>query len=347
MKSFVLGFVVCCLLQFHLFAGESAAITVSSPDAVRILKLESGQPRLYDSNPLRVIGKVATKLDGWQFTSIPQRLVNAYRIHVNRTGVIYAFGGGSSRKPPTREKFLGNESAQWEEEAGAIQGTNIPMCYRRNVVAGETIKLEAFELQLAAESIAFVGNQTAPPPSTLASASGAEPNGPSQIPSEILAQQAPNAMEWTLAPLNEMVPGDIRQNLMLLRENLLDEGAKKPVASAAAYRLGEALCNDLIDTLNERDKALIRAGYTAAQAQANIEVTNQALEARRRFTNWPTYRREKDQREELRKEKESGAALANQRPLLEWADRTAQIRRAVNALYAQYREALRQPPAAR
>ena len=86
------------------------------------------------------------------------------------------------------------------------------------------------------------------------------------------------------------------------------------------------------------------------------EITNQALEARRSAAApsgwrtsgamaWPTYRREKDQREELRKAKENGAALENQRPILEWADRGAQIRRILDTLYAQYREAARQPVA--
>ena len=34
---------------------EQAAISISSPDAVRRLELEVGKPRLYDSSPLRII----------------------------------------------------------------------------------------------------------------------------------------------------------------------------------------------------------------------------------------------------------------------------------------------------
>jgi hypothetical protein len=166
-------------------------------------------------------------------------------------------------------------------------------------------------------------------------------------PTEILAQQTPNAMEWALAPLNEKVPGDIRQSVTLLREDLLDEAAKKPTVSPAAYKLGEELCNGLINALNERDVARVRAGYTAAQAQANMgEITNQALEARRHKTSWPTYSRENAQREEVRKQKENGAALENQRPVIEWFDRGAQFRVGLNALKAQFREAARKPLAA-
>ena len=58
---------------------------------------------------------------------------------------------------------------------------------------------------------------------------------------------------------------------------------------------------------------------------------------------WPTYQREKDQREELRKVKENGAALEKQRPILEWAGRSAQVREIVDTLYAQYRAAARKP----
>jgi hypothetical protein len=137
---------------------------------------------------------------------------------------------------------------------------------------------------------------------------------------------------------------DIRQNLTLLRENLLDEAAQKPAAGAEAYRLGRELCAALIGALDERDKALVRAGYTAAQANANIVVTNQALEARRNYKmSWPQYQREQDQRAEVRKEQDAAAALAKQRPEMEWAERGNQIRKTVDALYAQYREAVRRP----
>jgi len=91
----------------------------------------------------------------------------------------------------------------------------------------------------------------------------------------------------------------------------------------------------------------VRAGYTAAQANANKgEVTNQALEARRHNTNWATYARENAQRDEVRKVKDNGAALENQRPIVEWSNRGGQLRADLNVLYAQFREAARKPLAA-
>jgi hypothetical protein len=184
-------------------------------------------------------------------------------------------------------------------------------------------------------------SKSSPSAGVASAASAPAKAGPTCI--QILSEQAPNALEWALAPLDRKTPPEIRENLTLLRENLLDEAAKKPAANAETYRLGKELCNELIGTLDERDKMLVRAGYTAVLAKVNMgEITNQALEARRRFTNWPTYQREKDQRNEVRKQKQNGAALERQRPVLEWADRGAQIRRIVDGVYADYREAARQ-----
>ena len=183
-------------------------------------------------------------------------------------------------------------------------------------------------------------------PATSSSAIAATQSDSNQARIEVLKEQAPNAVEWVLAPLDRAVPEGIRQNLMVLREDLLDEQAKVPGASAATYKLGQQLCNQLLETLNERDQARVRAGYTAAQANVNKgEITNQALEARRsaRGTSWPVYAREVAQREELRTAKRNSAALENQRPILEWANRGAQIRKVLDAVYAQFREAARQP----
>ena len=181
--------------------------------------------------------------------------------------------------------------------------------------------------------------------------SGVASSGPakaSETSIEVLSEQAPNALEWALAPLDRTTPPDIRKSLTLLRESLLDEEAKKPAASAGAYKLGQELCNSLIAAFNERDKTLVRAGYRSSQAEANMgAVTDQSLEARRRIMNWPAYFREKDQREELRKQKENGAAQAKQRPALEWSDRGAQIRKVVDALYAEFRAAARRPVASK
>jgi len=161
-------------------------------------------------------------------------------------------------------------------------------------------------------------------------------------PLDTLAQQAPNAIEWVLAPLDAGVPPNIRQNVAYLREALLDDAAKKRKASPDAYKAGEQLCNSMIAVLDERNGALARAGFRTVEAQARTGVKNEALDARRNYTmTWPQFAREVTQRSELKSQAVNSAAVIAERPKLEWSQRTAQIRPTLDTLYKQFREALR------
>ena len=188
--------------------------------------------------------------------------------------------------------------------------------------------------------------------STVAPAFAAPQGGvavdPNQPLLETLSQQAPNASAWVLAPLDAGVPPDIRQNVTYLREDLLDEAAKKPKASPEAYKTGEQLCNTMIAALDERDRTLVRTGFRAVEAQARTGVTSDALEARRNYKmSWPQFARENAQRAELKGQANANAAVMAARPKLEWSNRTDQIRPTLDMLYKQFREALRQSPAAK
>lgn len=171
---------------------------------------------------------------------------------------------------------------------------------------------------------------------------------PNQPRIEVLKEQAPNAIEWMLAPLDQGVPADIRQNLTFLREDLLDEAKQKPKAGPEAYTLGAQLCQWLLQILEERTQTQARAGLRAAEAGARTGVSSQALEARRNYKmSWPQFQREQAQRAELKSQSMSQAAVLQERPKTEWVARTLVLRKAVDTLYAQYRDALRQAPAAR
>jgi len=99
----------------------------------------------------------------------------------------------------------------------------------------------------------------------------------------------------------------------------------------------------LIAAFDARDQALVRAGYRAAQADANTKVTSQALEARRNYMmSWPQYAREKDQRGEIQRQQTNGVTLANESVKVEWANKSAALRKSLDAQYAKYRDALRQ-----
>ncbi|MFZ4767456.1 MAG: hypothetical protein ACOYMN_21095, partial [Roseimicrobium sp.] len=169
---------------------------------------------------------------------------------------------------------------------------------------------------------------------------------PNQPLLDTVSQLAPNASAWVLAGLDEGVPPNVRQNLTYIREDLLDEYKQKPKASQDAYRLAHQLCSTMINALDERDQTLVRAGFRAVQADANISGTNQALQSRRNYMmSWPQYAREQAQRAELIRQGTAGAQVSKELPKVEWSTRTAALRRTLDDLYAQFREALRQSPA--
>jgi hypothetical protein len=183
------------------------------------------------------------------------------------------------------------------------------------------------------------GLQTSPPPAALT----LDPNQPLL---DTFTQLAPNASAWVLAGLDEGVPPNVRQNLTYIREDLLDEYKQKPKASQDAYKLAHQLCTTMINALDERDQTLVRAGFRAVQADASISGTNQALEVRRNYMmSWPQYAREQAQRAELIRQGTAGAQVGKALPKVEWSTRTAKLRKTLDDLYAQFREALRQSAA--
>ena len=160
---------------------------------------------------------------------------------------------------------------------------------------------------------------------------------------QVIKDQGPNATEWALTPLDEAIPADIRQNLTLLREDLLDEGAKAAKGSPQAYELASEYCDKILAALSQRELARVNAGYRTAQAEANKAPSNQALNARRNYMmSWPQYAREESQRAALRENESDKADVKKQRIKVEWAGRAEQMRQALDGLYAQLRAALRQ-----
>jgi serine/threonine protein kinase len=182
--------------------------------------------------------------------------------------------------------------------------------------------------------------EPAPVPAPVQAPLAAEP-APACI--DILKAQALNSMKWVLAPLDGSVPADIRQNLTLLREDLVDEGKTKPVAPIPAYSAAWQLCQALLTTLDERDRARVAAGYRDAQAAANQTNSNQTLNARRNYMmSWPQYAREGDQRAELQRQSATRTALASEAQKVAWATQSAKLSRSLDTLYAKFREAMRQ-----
>jgi len=58
--------------------------------------------------------------------------------------------------------------------------------------------------------------------------------------------------------------------------------------------------------------------------------------------SWPQYRRERDQAAEIFRQQMNSAAAEEQLPKVDWSNRVAVLRRGLDGLYAEYREALRE-----
>ena len=165
---------------------------------------------------------------------------------------------------------------------------------------------------------------------------------PNQPRIEVVKDQGPNATEWALTPLEEAIPSDIRQNLTYLREDLLDEAKKSPKAATDAYALASDYCDKILSALEQRDLARVNAGYSAAQADANVRVTSQALESRRNYKmSWPQYAREQSQRAEIYRQQSAGADVRKEQIKVNWATRSVQMRAYLDDLYTKLRAALR------
>jgi hypothetical protein len=172
------------------------------------------------------------------------------------------------------------------------------------------------------------------------------PAPPLRSPLQVLAAEGPNASHWALAPLQQPLPPDIRQNLTFLREDLIDEARTKPIGTPAAYNAAYHLCVGLIAALDERDLALVHAGFRSAQAINNQVLTSQALEARRNYMfSWPQYARTQDERALLGKQGTNNVNVAKEQLNVDWAARGAVLAKTFDTMYSQFREALRQTPA--
>ncbi len=108
---------------------------------------------------------------------------------------------------------------------------------------------------------------------------------------------------------------------------------------------------------------LVQAGYRVAQATTITPATTEAVasaamsnpsfnttEVRRNYQmSWPQYAREHDQRADLKRVGEwldkKHVEMATGRLNVEWSERTSKLRKTLDTLYAQFREALREAPA--
>jgi hypothetical protein len=136
--------------------------------------------------------------------------------------------------------------------------------------------------------------------------------------------------------LDKEVPASIRDYLADLRENLLDEAARKPVASKDAYNLGARFCNGLIAVYDEREMMAARLRNNAPGQAAGAPTTTKV------HPNWIDYLRERDEAAAASHNNTIETPFAKMN-IMQWRTRAGELRRTLDAFYAQFRAAARQP----
>ena len=168
-------------------------------------------------------------------------------------------------------------------------------------------------------------------------------SAPSKAPEsriEELIERKNIIVEDIFGPLNNPVPTSIREYLADLRENLLDEAAKKPVAGSNAYDLGVRFCNGLISAYDERE---IMAARLRNNTPSNAAGKPNTMKD---HPNWVDYVRERAEARAATHDNKLETAFARNTKL-QWSQRSEQLRKALDAFYAQFRQAARQPVAAK
>jgi len=130
---------------------EEHPFSIRSREKIKVESMQEGQPRLYDSKPIRKIEGFSRRLYNWQFTSIPQRKVITYEVRVQKEGYIIVLEilGAKQRSG----LFLRNPILHGKRVKDDIRGRMIVSCFRKYCEVGEVLHLTGFEIQLAAKEI--------------------------------------------------------------------------------------------------------------------------------------------------------------------------------------------------
>ncbi|HEV7403528.1 MAG TPA: hypothetical protein VGO11_11395 [Chthoniobacteraceae bacterium] len=173
------------------------------------------------------------------------------------------------------------------------------------------------------------------------------PAGPTSL--EILREQGPNIMNWTMAPIDVALPAGFRDNVTQLREGLLDEAAKGSRANPAACQAGARFCDNLLAALSERETKIsqaqaswsVHSSGTLGAHRADLNTNGQHLPILYN-SNWPVYLRERAETGDRKKQASNLDDFFNASAKAHWNDRTTQLRRTAETLYEQFRAAARQ-----
>lgn len=155
-----------------------------------------------------------------------------------------------------------------------------------------------------------------------------------------LIERKNTIVEDVFGPLDKPVPTSMREYISDLRENLLDECAKQPVASSRAYDLGSRFCNALISAFDEREALAARLRNNAPGHLAGKPTTTKD------HPHWVDYERERAEARAATHDNKLETAFAKNNKL-QWATRAEVLRKNLDASYALFRQAAREPATAK
>jgi hypothetical protein len=152
-----------------------------------------------------------------------------------------------------------------------------------------------------------------------------------------LREHAASMTESVLGSLERETGASFRGYISDLREDVLDEAARKPAASPGAYSLAVQLCNSLIAVATERDVLIARLN--------NNKPTNAAGSAAvtKVHPNWIDLERERDEAARATHNNTLETTFHKQ-ITVQWGLRAAELRKTFDSEIAQFRMALRQSP---
>lgn len=193
------------------------------------------------------------------------------------------------------------------------------------------------DIEPSKKSETHEGKQDAPPiPKTLPEVAISNIN-----PLELLAQEGPNMIAWVTSPLDVNVPNDFRANISLLRENILDYRGDTQIA-IKSYAAGAELCDNLIFSIDKKEKQQIDAKLKVAQAKARSPLSNVALDVKRNYKmSWPQYEREVRQREVLSEQKGDNVEVRTREVEAHWIVTAGDYRKALDGKYTEFRASMR------
>lgn len=156
---------------------------------------------------------------------------------------------------------------------------------------------------------------------------------------DFVATVGPQMNETVLSPLDAKLNKDVRPDLLLLRNDLLDEAKASPVASPDAYQAAIRLADLWLAALNERESRRGTLGGTAPPSTDLSGSKKTTLHYRRDIL---TFRREKNEAKAAKAKGKKTQAFFDDASRNNWRLRADVLRPGMERQYSAFRELLRQ-----